>query len=409
MRVMHSSDWHLGCRLYGQSRDHEFSAFFSWLLEKLEQEKIDALLVAGDIFDNSVPSNRAQQLYYDFLRQVSNSSCRHVVIIGGNHDSPSFLEAPRELLKTLNVHVIGSKKENVSEELICLYDDSDQLELLVAAVPYLRDRDVRSYEAGENYQQAAEKLREGIEKHYREIAGLAAKKRREAARPLPLIGMGHLYTQGGLITEGDGVRQLYVGTLAHIESGQICQGFDYLALGHLHVPQIVDGNELVAYSGSPLAMGFNEAKQQKSLRIIEFNKDCKPSVELLEIPAWQRLERIHGDWTAIESSLKQLKEDGVQAWLEIIYDSDELCVDLREKIDALLENTGLLPLRISNKQVVNTALQALQENENLKDLEHTQVFQRLLENQQLPAEQNEKLLNLYQILVTDMLERDENQ
>jgi len=105
LKLLHTSDWHIGRTLYGRKRYEEFEAFMSWLAETIQQNEIDALLVAGDVFDTSAPSNRAQELYYRFLCRVAASSCRHVVVVAGNHDSPSFLNAPKELLKALDVHV----------------------------------------------------------------------------------------------------------------------------------------------------------------------------------------------------------------------------------------------------------------------------------------------------------------
>ena len=108
MKILHTSDWHLGRSLYGRKRYEEFSSFLDWLAQTIEEEKVDALLVAGDVFDNSTPSNRAQELYYRFLCRVAASCCRHVVVIAGNHDSPSFLNVPKELLRALNVYVVGA-------------------------------------------------------------------------------------------------------------------------------------------------------------------------------------------------------------------------------------------------------------------------------------------------------------
>jgi len=120
MKILHTSDWHLGRSLYGKKRYDEFSAFLDWLAETIEEQGIDALLIAGDVFDTSTPSNRAQALYYRFLCRVATSCCRHVVVIAGNHDSPSFLNAPRELLRALDVHVVGATTENLEDEVIVL-------------------------------------------------------------------------------------------------------------------------------------------------------------------------------------------------------------------------------------------------------------------------------------------------
>ena len=127
------------------------------------------LLVAGDIFDTSTPGNRAQKLYYQFLCQVANSQCRHVIIIAGNHDSPSFLNAPKELLRALDVHVIGSISESPEDEVLLLHDLEGNPELIVCAVPYLRDRDIRTVEAGESIKDKERKLIEGIRGHYSSV------------------------------------------------------------------------------------------------------------------------------------------------------------------------------------------------------------------------------------------------
>ncbi|RLB87890.1 MAG: exonuclease sbcCD subunit D, partial [Deltaproteobacteria bacterium] len=158
MKILHTSDWHLGRTLYGRKRYEEFEAFLSWLAETIQKNEIDSLLVAGDVFDNSIPSNRAQGLYYRFLCRVAASSCRHVVIVAGNHDSPSFLNAPKELLRVLDIHVIGSASEAMEDEVLVLRNEQDEPELIVCAVPYLRDRDIRMAEAGESVDDKERKL-----------------------------------------------------------------------------------------------------------------------------------------------------------------------------------------------------------------------------------------------------------
>ncbi|MCI5164261.1 MAG: exonuclease subunit SbcD, partial [Candidatus Electrothrix sp. AX5] len=116
LRILHTSDWHIGRTLYGRHRYDEFAAFFDWLYNTIVEQQVDILLVAGDIFHTTTPSNRAQQLYYDFLCRVAASSCRHLVVTAGNHDSPTFLSAPRELLRALNIHVIATLPSSLAEE-----------------------------------------------------------------------------------------------------------------------------------------------------------------------------------------------------------------------------------------------------------------------------------------------------
>ncbi|MDU9047807.1 MAG: exonuclease subunit SbcD [Candidatus Electrothrix sp. Rat3] len=120
LRILHTSDWHIGRTLYGRRRYDEFAAFFNWLYDTIVEQQVDILLVAGDVFHTTTPSNRAQQLYYDFLCRVAASSCRHLVVTAGNHDSPTFLSAPRELLRALNIHVLAALPSSPVEEVLVL-------------------------------------------------------------------------------------------------------------------------------------------------------------------------------------------------------------------------------------------------------------------------------------------------
>jgi exonuclease SbcD len=178
MRILHTSDWHLGRSLYGRKRYEEFSSFLDWLAQTIEDEKVDALLIAGDVFDTSTPSNRAQELYYRFLCRVATSCCRHVVVVAGNHDSPSFLNAPKELLRALNVYVVGSMTEALEDEVFVLHAD-DKPEAIVCAVPYLRDKDIRTVEPGETIDDKNAKLVEGLKNHYADVCAIAEQKRAE--------------------------------------------------------------------------------------------------------------------------------------------------------------------------------------------------------------------------------------
>ncbi|WP_299188563.1 exonuclease SbcCD subunit D C-terminal domain-containing protein [uncultured Psychrobacter sp.] len=276
LNILHTSDWHLGRRLYGRMRYDEFEAFLNWLQDAISTQQVDVLIVAGDIFDTMTPSNRAQALYYEFLSRVSRSCCQHIVIVAGNHDSPTFLDAPSNVLKFLNVHVIGTACEDLNDEVLVLDDTDDTPHCIIAAVPYLRDRDVRSSSAGESADSKDANVIKGIRAHYDEVASIAKAKQTELAeanqRHIPIIATGHLFAAGGTTTEDDGVRELYVGSLGKVSADMFDESFDYVALGHLHVPQRVGGRETIRYSGSPIAMGFGEARQQKQVLLIQFGE-----------------------------------------------------------------------------------------------------------------------------------------
>jgi len=405
MRVLHTSDWHIGRTLYGRKRYEEFESFLTWLAEKIQQNEINALLVAGDVFDTSAPSNRAQELYYRFLCRVAASSCRHVIVVAGNHDSPSFLNAPKELLKALDVHVVGSSTESPEDEVLVLRDEQDAPELIVCAVPYLRDRDIRVVEAGESVEDKERKLIEGIRAHYAKVADLAEHKREELGADIPIVGTGHLFTVGGQTVDGDGVRELYVGSLAHVTAGIFPACFNYLALGHLHVPQKVNGSETVRYSGSPLPMGFGEAKQKKSVCQIEFHSTAA-SVQLIDVPVFQKLERVKGDWDGILNRILELSATESQGWLEVIYDGSEVIGDLRERLEAAISGTHMEILRIKNNRIIDRVLGQIHAEETLDDLNVNDVFERCLAVHDVPEEQRSELLRAYQETVLSLYEDD---
>ena len=405
MKVLHTSDWHIGRTLYGRKRYEEFGAFLTWLADTIQQNEIDALLVAGDIFDTSAPSNRAQELYYRFLCRVAASCCRHVVVVAGNHDSPSFLNAPKELLKALDVHVVGSSTASPEDEVLVLCNEQDAPELIVCAVPYLRDRDIRVAEAGESVEDKERKLIEGIRTHYAAVAALAEQKREELGADIPIVGTGHLFTAGGQTVDGDGVRELYVGSLAHVTAGIFPACFNYLALGHLHVPQKVNGSETIRYSGSPLPMGFGEAKQQKSVCQVEFHSTAA-SVQLIDVPIFQKLERVKGDWEGISNRIIELSATDSQGWLEVIYDGTEVIGDLRERLEAAISGTQMEILRIKNNRIIERVLGQIHEEETLDDLNVNDVFERCLAVHDVPEEQRPELLRAYQETVSSLYEDD---
>lgn len=405
MKILHTSDWHLGRSLYGRQRYDEFEAFLNWLSETIQQNDVHTLLVSGDIFDNSTPSTRAQELYYRFLGKTFRSSCRHIVIIAGNHDSPAFLDAPQQLLKALDIHVIGHGSHPPEEEVLVLHDEYRNPELIVCAVPYLRDRDIRTSDAGESTDRKEQKLLEGIRTHYASVAALAEQKRQELGGDIPVVAMGHLFTADGQTIDGDGVRELYVGSLAHVTASIFPENLDYVALGHLHVPQTVNHTDTIRYSGSPLPMGFGEAQQQKSVCLVEF-QGTSANVQTIAIPVFRRLESIRGDLDAITARIRKLASENEAIWLEIIYEGAEIIGNLRERLENATESTLLDIIRVRNQRIIDRVLERTQPEETLYDLDIYEVFSRCLDAHDIPQEQRPTLTATYRKAVFS-LENDE--
>lgn len=419
MKILHTSDWHLGRSLYGRKRYDEFSAFLNWLVDLIQREHVDALLIAGDVFDSATPSNLAQKLYYRFLINVSATCCDHVVIISGNHDSPSFLNAPKELLEALNVYVVGSITENPEDEVIVLDDLSEKgpsktgntNSAIICAVPYLRDKDIRLVEPGETIDDKNSKLVKGLIRHYSDVCDIAEQKQRAFLKNgysgVPIIAMGHLFTAGGKTVDGDGVRELYVGSLAHVSKEVFPSSIDYLALGHLHVSQRVGGAEHIRYCGSPIPIGYGEAGQTKNVIVIEFNSTT-PVIQEFMVPCFQALVRIVGSLDDIHSRIDQLKREKSTAWLEIEYTGADFIGNLRQILEEALSDSSMEIRRIKNKRVTDQVMSAIQENETLDDLGVNDVFERCLETFDVPHEDRIELTDAYNEIIKSLHEEDTN-
>jgi len=403
MRILHTSDWHIGRALYGRKRYEEYEAFLEWLAGLLEKENIDVLLVAGDVFDNGTPSNRAQELYYRFLARAASPAHRHIIVIAGNHDSPTLLNAPRGLLKFLNVHVVGSASP--ADEVITLTGPDGEPRLIVCAVPYLRDRDIRIAEAGESMEDKDRKIIEGIRAHYRAVCEKAKEEREASGRSIPIAAMGHLFTSGGRTTEGDGVRELYIGSLAQVRADVFPDYIDYLALGHLHIPQKVGGSDFIRYAGSPLPIGFGEAGQEKSVVLVEFTGGGRTATTI-PVPRFQELRTLRGDWEAIARGIDEMRFAGGSTWLEIVFEGDEIAGSLRERLDDAIEGTAMEILRVKNNRVLERTLSGLDTAETLDDLDVTDVFTRCLEMHQVPEVERPSLLAAYQEVLVSLSEAD---
>ncbi|MFP7754236.1 exonuclease SbcCD subunit D C-terminal domain-containing protein [Thermodesulfobacteriota bacterium B35] len=389
MLLFHTSDWHIGRALYGRRRYGEAEQFLDWLAGRIEEDGADALLVAGDVFDTTTPGNRALSLYYRFLCRVAASRCRHVVIIGGNHDSPSLLNAPRDLLHELRIHVIGSATAQSADEVLLLHDAAGRPELIVCAVPFLRERDIRRSAPGETLEEKQRQAMEGIRAHFARVCEHGLRLRQEYA-PVPLVVMGHLFVAGSSIVDGDGVRELHVGGLNQVATDIFPAGIDYLALGHLHQAQRVGGSESRWYSGAPMAMGFGEAGRDKHVLAVHF-AGRRAKVEKVTVPCFRELVRVRGDLEEILARLATLADGPGSPWVEVVYTGREVVAGLGEQVHEAVRDSSVEVLAIRNQRLLTAALTRTGADETLDDLDELQVFRRCLDARQVPAEQRPEL------------------
>ena len=299
MKILHTADWHIGKSLYKHELYEDILLFFEQLKQIIKDESIELLLISGDIFDLANPSNRDKEIYYSFLTQLMEMKIR-VIVTAGNHDSVRMLEAPKQLLKFLNIDIVGDAR-SLENQIIPIENSDGDLQCFICAVPYLRDRDIREVQAGEKYKDKVEAMRSGIVGHYKRLQSLAKSENDS----VPLIAMGHLYMQGASISDSE--REIQIGNEAGISIEHFDQLFDYMALGHIHRPQKLNKAGTVRYSGSPIALSFSERKDEKVVVIIDLSTTGIKEIEPLKLDNYRDLIRMKGTVDELKLELASFK------------------------------------------------------------------------------------------------------
>jgi DNA repair protein SbcD/Mre11 len=406
MRILHTSDWHLGSSLAGRKRYDEGEAFLDWLIRIIRGEDVEVLVIAGDIFDSGTPSNKALELYYRFLGRTGKTCCRHILVTAGNHDSPTLLTAPRELLSALDIHVVGTMPANTDEEVFIFTDLNEEPALIACAVPFLRDRDVRTAEAGETIEDKRSRLVTGIGDHYRDVCEVALLHRERLGRDVPILATGHLFAAGGSTVADDGVRDLTIGSLIQVSTTAFPACIDYLALGHLHQPQLVGGQASRRYSGSPFFMGFGESCRDKEVLIVDISPDCVVNITPVIVPRIRNLVQIQGDLESIKDKLGAMIFSGRPSWVEILVEDGGVGPSVRDELYRFVEGSAIEVLKVKICDPKTGAMSRLHEYESLEDLSPEEVFRRCMDAAGEPEENRADLVAAYREILTDVLEGD---
>jgi exonuclease SbcD len=309
LRILHTSDWHLGSSLESASRDDEHRRFLEWLLITLRDEAIDVLLVAGDVFQYAQPSAEAQRLYYRFLSRVGReTSVRQIVVIGGNHDSASRLDAPREVLDALRIHVVGGLGGEPSswERCLCPIERPDgSVEAVVLAVPFVHEFRLGIRTTGRSPAEITADFREAFTGLYRSLADQAEKRWPGA----PLLATGHLTCVGTQAGEyGTEIHQ--VGTIGGLPGDIFDPRLEYIALGHIHRMFPVEGTR-ARYSGSPLAMNVVESRSPRYVIRIDLDASLpageRASTHKILVPQWREILELSGPTEEVLGRLRALQ------------------------------------------------------------------------------------------------------
>ena len=327
MKIIHTSDWHLGARLHEEDRSAEHGAFLDWLLGQIKAERPDALLVAGDVFDTSAPSASAMKAYHSFImRAYSEARCRNIVVTGGNHDSPSWLGMSRQILECLGTTVVPAGEDDPERECVLVERDGRPA-LAIAAIPYLRENELANLVRQEGESRTHDELvRAGYAEHCRRVVSAARAK----AGTAPVVMMGHCVLSGSTLSDDLSERQrgiskeAVVGGVKSVDFDAL-PSVDYLALGHLHVPQRVAGRDAARYSGSPIPMSFSEAGTPKQILVVTLGERSGDAVCVEErpIPCFHALARLEGTPEEIEARLKELAHENVPVFVDVMVTKGE--------------------------------------------------------------------------------------
>ena len=401
MRLLHTSDWHLGQHFMGKSRQAEHQALIVWLLEQVAEHGVDAVLIAGDIFDTGTPPSYARELYNQLVVRLHEAGVA-LLLLGGNHDSPATLGESRELLARLGTTVIAATHEDISTQVVVLPQRDGTPGCIVAAVPFVRPRDVLHSQAGQSAEDKQLSLQQAIQQHYLMVDAAARAKMAALGIALPVVATGHLTTVGASASES--VREIYVGALEACPTSAFPPA-DYIALGHIHRPQKVGGLEHIRYCGSPLPLGFDEARQQKEMLLVDLDSDGLKTVTVLPVPRFQGLVAISGNLETLAGAIGAAAAEGTRerpAWLEVTVAEDDYLADLPARIEALAEGWPVEVLRIRRQRGNAAARLAAAASETLDELDPFDVFTCRLQQEELDAELRQALCERYRSVVASL-------
>ncbi len=394
MKILHTADWHIGKKLHKYDLAQDFDLFINWLISLVKEKKIDVILVSGDVFDLANPSSEARRQFYSTLVKLHQLNCR-IIITGGNHDSPSVLNAPREILEQLHISIVGNLPENISD-CIFAFPENTEPQVIIAAIPFLRDSELRRISDGISYEDRLLAIQDGMAQIFNNAKDYCS----EHYPNIPAIAMGHLFATGEISTS-DSEREIQVGNEARFDTQRL-GGFQYIALGHIHKPQRVHSNIPTFYSGSPIPLSFSERKDQKRILLLDTEKGFEP--ESIPIPSFRKLIKIEGNLSEISIKLNALRDTSILTNLiELQLIEPFYSVKIEEDFNFLINNFSIpnyeiVKTRMQFNDRLQSSSQLFEENISLTELRPQEIFSKLLETECIEEAQKQKLMLAFQEL-----------
>ncbi|MFD0976894.1 exonuclease subunit SbcD [Salinimicrobium gaetbulicola] len=399
MKILHTADWHIGKKLHKNELSEDFDLFIDWLCQLVEKEKIDLLLVSGDVFDLANPSSEARRQYYRALMKLKKYECK-IILTGGNHDSPAMLDAPKEVLRELDIDIIGGLPESVEETIIAVTGKSGVPEVVIAALPFLRDSDLRSAADGITYDDRLEATRKGIKNTFFEASEICRLKYPNT----PALAMGHLFAAGMETSESE--REIQIGNQAAFEASHFGDYFKYIALGHIHKPQRVTAAVPTFYSGSPLPLSFSERKDEKRILLIDTDNGWEP--ESIRIPVFRNLLKISGTLNELQEKLESLSEkQKLESLIEVELLEEQYDAMKLFNLDELVSNFNKPGYRIVKHRAtflkqLKGASDVYEAGIKLEDLKPKDVFLELIGNHEYDEDTKKEIISAFDELLHEV-------
>lgn len=410
MKILHTADWHLGQLFFEHDRTYEHQQFLNWLIEAISTNKIDVLLVSGDVFDGSNPPIAAVKMFYTFLNKVVKSNpTLQIIITAGNHDSPSRLESPKPLLESSNIHIIGLVHRleegliDYEKLIIPLKSDNGKTVAYCLAVPYLRICDFpKTAEVCTTYV-------EGVKMFYQEIHEFATAK-----TSLPIIAMGHLHTAKAETSDDNSLERPIIGGEDCIPDSVFHDDMKYVALGHIHKAQKIGGKEHIRYSGSPIPMSFSELNYKHQVSVFEIIENQVVNIQSLEVPVAVPLLRVPAQHKPIHEVLLEITEliDSdtnleTTPYLEVRILEDGPDPTRKYKIQTALlgKHARLAKIHTKSPSAINKQNIEGEPTKNLDELTPFDVFNKIYQNK-YQAEAPEVLVQLFNEVMVELNQKE---
>lgn len=399
MKILHTADWHIGKKLHKHELSLDFDHFIDWLCKCIQEREITLLLISGDVFDLANPSSEARKQFYRALLKLRNLDCK-IILTGGNHDSPAMLDAPGEILKELDMHVIGNLRENIKDCIIPVTGKSGEVELVVAALPYLRDSDLRTANDGNTYEDRLEAVRSGIQNTFLSAAEIC----KNDFPKVPALAMGHLYAAGVETSESE--RDIQIGNQAAFQASQFGDFFQYIALGHIHKPQKVSGLVPTYYSGSPIPLSFSERKDDKRILLLDTEKSWIP--ESIPVPVFRKLLKLSGTLSELNIKLESLESNGIlDSLIELEMIEAQFDANKIYELDKLNEHFHKPGFEIVKSKATflnktKGAAELYGNAQQLEDLKPREVFLELIGQQDYDEDMKNDILSAFDELLEEV-------